>query len=203
MHLDVHMCDCLIRENFVFVFSIQDHCFSYLRTKEQLGYVATCYAATHSNVLSFELLVQSGSYDPDYILNVMKEFLKYFYDNDLVQLTSEKAFSDTKSSYIDVISQKQLTLSDKTQFLWNYIALKSYQFDIHSQVAKVVHSITGEDLRKFYNDKILQQSSRRKMVVSIFGYPSQPHYVNATTHVDYEHIDDFKSNATFFGAVHC
>lgn len=185
------------------MFSIQDHCFSYLRTKEQLGYVATCYAATHSDVLSFELLVQSGSYDPDYILNVMKEFLKYFYDNDLVQLTSEKAFSDTKSSYIDVISQKQLTLSDKTQFLWNYISLKSYQFDIHSQVAKVVNSITGEDLRKFYNDKILQQSSRRKMVVSIFGYPNHPHYVNATTHVDYEHIDDFKSNATFFGAVNC
>ena len=174
-----------------------------MRTVKQLGYVATCYAAKHSDVLSFELLVQSGTYQPDYILNVMEEFLNSFYNNELVRLTGDDVFSDTKSSYVDVISQKQLTLNDKTQFLWNYIALKSYQFDIHSQVAEVVRSLTGEDLHRFYNDNILSQTSHQKMIISIFGYPSTPQYVNGTTHVDYQHIDDFKSNANFFGTVSC
>ena len=174
-----------------------------MRTVKHLGYVATCYAATHSDVLSFELLVQSGTYQPGYILNVMEEFLNSFYNNELIQLTSDDAFGDIKSSYIDVISQKQLTLNDKTQFLWNYIALKLYQFDIHSQVAKVVTSLTGEDLLNFYYDNILLQTSRQKMIISIFGYPSTPQYVNGTTHVNYQNIDDFKSNASFFGTVSC
>ena len=169
---------------------------------KQLGYVATCYATIHSDVLSFELLVQSGTYDPDYILNVMEEFLSDFYNNDLVQLTSEDMFNDIKSSYIEVINQKQLTLNDKTNFLWNYIALKSYQFDIHSQAAEVVRSITGENLRNFYNDNLLQMS-HRKMVISIFGYPGVPHYISNATKVDYDEIDNFKSNASFFGTVGC
>ena len=169
---------------------------------KQLGYVATCYATIHSDVLSFELLVQSGTYDPDYILNVMEEFLSDFYHNDLVQLTSEDMFNDIKSSYIEVINQKQLTLNDKTNFLWNYIALKSYQFDIHSQAAEVVRSISGGDLRNFYNDNLLQMS-HRKMVISIFGYPGVPHYISNATEVDYDEIDNFKSNASFFGTVGC
>ena len=169
---------------------------------KQLGYVATCYKATHSDVISFELLVQSGTYKPDYILSVMKEFLKKFYNGDLVNLTGEDAFNDAKSSYIEVINQKQLTLSDKTNFLWNYIALKSYQFDIHSQVAEIVQSITGEDLRNFYNENLLQMS-HRKMVISIFGYPSTPQYINNATQVDYQTIDAFKTNASFFETVNC
>ena len=133
----------------------------------------------------------------------MDEFLTTFYDDKLTNLTSEKAFNDTKSSYIEVINQKQLTLSDKTSFLWNYIAMKSYQFDIHSQVTQVVRSITGEELRRFYNDNLLQ-TSYRKLVISIFGYPSTPHYiVNSNTTVDYSKIDDFKSSASFFEALNC
>lgn len=173
-----------------------------MRTVKQLGYVATCYASTHSGVISFELLVQSGTYNPDYILDVMMEFLNNFYHNGLVQLTSDDVFSGTKSSYIEVINQKQLTLDDKTDFLWNYIVLKSYQFNIHSQVAEIVRSITGEDLRNFYNDNILQMS-HRKMVISIFGYPNHPHYIGNATQVQYNNIDVFKNNASFFGMVNC
>ena len=132
----------------------------------------------------------------------MEEFLGDFYHNNLVQLTSEDVFNDTKTSYIEVINQKQLTLKDKTNFLWNYITLKSYQFDIHSQVTEVVRSIAGEDLRNFYNDKLLQMS-HRKMVISIFGYPRVPHYISNATKVDYDTIENFKNNATFFGTVNC
>ena len=173
-----------------------------MRTVKQLGYVATCYAAAHSDVLSFELLVQSGTYNPDHILNVMEEFLNDFYDNNLVQLT-EDTFNDIKSSYIKVINQKKLTLKDKTNFLWNYIAVKSYQFDIHSQATKVVRSITGGDLRSFYNDNLLQMS-HRKMVISIFGYPKVPHhYIDNATEVNYDKIENFKSSASFFETVGC
>ena len=192
--------DCNVR---VFLLFYKDQCFTYLRTEKQLGYVATCYASAHLDVLSFELLVQSGTYNPDHIVSVMEEFLTTFYNNELANLTSEKVFNDTKSSYIEVINQKELTLSDKTSFLWNYIALKSYQFDIHSQVTEVVHSITGEELRSFYNDN-LSHTSYRKLVISIFGYPRIPHYiVNATTTVDYSKIDDFKSNTSFFETLNC
>ena len=174
-----------------------------MRTEKQLGYVATCYATAHSDVLSFELLVQSGTYNPGHILNVMGEFLYDFYNNSLIQLTTEDTFNDIKSSYIEVINQKQLTLKDKTNFLWNYIALKSYQFDIHSQATEVVRSITGGDLRSFYNDNLLQMS-HRKMVISIFGYPEAPEYINnATEKVNYEEIESFKSNASFFETVGC
>lgn len=162
-----------------------------------------CYASAHSGVLSFELLVQSGTYSPNHILNVTKEFLGVFYSKDLTPLTNdENKFSDKKSSYVEVISKKQLTLSGKTTFLWGYIALKLYQFDFHSQVAEVVNTITGEDLRNFYNDIILQ-TSRRGMVISIFGYPSQPHYISNATEVDYNNIDDFKNNASYYKAVNC
>ena len=146
--------------------------------------------------------MQSGTYDPDFILSVMNEFLDNFYHNDINQLTSEEKFSDTKSSYIEVINQKDLTLKDKTTFLWNFIALKSYQFDIHSQVIEIVHSITGDELRNFYNDNILQ-SSQRRLVISIFGYNRSPHYINNATQINYDQIGNFKSNASYFRKVNC
>jgi len=174
-----------------------------LRTVKQLGYVATCYSSTHSNVISFELLVQSGTYNPDVILSTMNEFLDNFYHNELMQLITNDKFNDAKLSYIDLITRKDLTLNDKTNSLWNYIALNLFQFDIHSQVVPVVKSITGEDLKNFYNNVILQTTTHRKMVISIFGYPSDPQYISNATAVDYGDIDNFKSGASFYKADNC
>jgi len=165
--------------------------------------VATCYSSTRSNVITFELLVQSGTYGPDYILSVMDEFLMKFPDNELAEITQENKFKKIRDSYIDVLNQKKVTLSDKTTSLWNQISVKLYQFDMNSQLADVVNSITGDQLRNYYTINIMQQSTQHKMVIAIFGHPMTPHPINGTTIVNYDNIEEFKSNATYFPAPNC
>jgi len=154
-------------------------------------------------VITFELLVQSGTYGPDHILTVMDEFLVNFRDNELAEITQGDNYKKIQESYIDVLNQKKVTLSDKTTSLWNQIAVKLYQFDMNSQIADVVRSITGDELRNFYTVKIMQPSTQHKMIIAIFGNPMTPHYVNGTTAVDYDNIEEFKNNGSYFAAANC
>ena len=154
-------------------------------------------------MITFELLVQSGTYGPDYILSVMDEFLVSFRDNELKSITEGDDYRKIQESYIDVLNQKKVTLADKTTSLWNQIAVKLYQFDVSSQIADIVMSITGDELRNFYTDNIMQPSTQHKMIIAIFGNPMTPHQINGTTAVDYDNIQVFKDNASYFAAPNC
>lgn len=154
-------------------------------------------------MITFELLVQSGTYGPDHILSVMDEFLVNFNDSELKENTQGDKYRKIQESYIDVLNQKKVTLTDKTTSLWNQIAVKLYQFDVSSQIADIVKSITGDELRNFYTVTIMQPSTQHKMIIAIFGNPMTPHQIDGTTTVDYNNIQEFKDNASYFAAPNC
>ena len=133
----------------------------------------------------------------------MDEFLVSFRDNELKSITEGDNYKKIQESYIDVLNQKKVTLADKTASLWNQIAVKLYQFDVSSQIANIVMSITGDELRNFYTVNIMQPSTQYKMIIAIFGNPMTPNQINGTTAVDYDNIQVFKDNASYFAAPNC
>lgn len=141
-----------------------------LRTKQQLGYVAGCTLRTNNNVLSFQVLVQSGTYNPSLLLERIDQFLTDSLQNLTEFLTSSASnFKGLIQIYREVLRRKDLSLSDVTARLWNQIDTGLNQFDYKQQLETVLQYIQPKELIQFYKDYILDSGSAKKLVVVAYG----------------------------------
>ena len=140
-----------------------------LRTKQQLGYVAYCTLRNNNNVLSFQVLVQSGTYTPSLLLERIDQFLKDSLQNVTEFLSSTSNFEGLVQIYREVLRRKDLSLSDVTARLWKQIDTGLNQFNYKQQLETVLQYIKPNELIQFYKDYILDSDSARKLVVAAYG----------------------------------
>ena len=140
-----------------------------LRTQQQLGYAVFCLTLTHENVNSFQFIVQSGTYNASTILTRINQFLKDSLSAVEDVSNDDGKFRTLKDSYRNVLTRKDVSLSDSANDLWSEIHTGRQQFDLNTQLAATLDSITGEQLVGFYHQYLLDHATAKKLVIAVYG----------------------------------
>ncbi|KAI1307266.1 Insulin-degrading enzyme [Halotydeus destructor] len=144
---------------------LSEPCFSILRTREQLGYVAFSALRRAFGVQGFRIVIQS-EYGPDYLDGRIEAFLVEM--EKLIEEMSLEEFESNKKGLITkkLEKPKQLLSYAKKQF--EEISTKQYQFNRDEIEAKAMQQLTKDDVLGFFKDHIAASApKRRKLSVQI------------------------------------
>ncbi|ORX57728.1 hypothetical protein BCR36DRAFT_277844 [Piromyces finnis] len=106
---------------------LDEPCFNYLRTQEQLGYIVTSGRWNMSVTSGIYILVQSERNCFE-IESYIEKFLYEF--RDLIVNMDEKEFYNNIKLTIEMFQEKHKTLEDEHSWIWNLISSGFYEFNI-------------------------------------------------------------------------
>lgn len=134
--------------------------YSQLRTEQQLGYIVSADPLPMRKHPGLGLVVQSPSHDNATIEQRMDTFLTQF-------TTHLKALDNTQlqryvDSVINRVNEKEVSLRQRSQRLWQEIDLDYWQFDYRQRLVAELNSLDLTKLVNFYQQ--LQHHSQRFVV---------------------------------------
>lgn len=169
---------------------MQDECFTELRTNEGLGYVVSCFSTSNEGIGSFQALVQSEEFLPEEVLDSMDSFLNTFYEETVTSDDFSTNFSKTVEVLRQTLLRRDLRLEDKTDKLWAQILSGQQQFNFRDQLVAKLPQLTPEGFQQFYNETIVEQDSRHRLVVVVYGLDKDfDLLMDVDNLVDYDHLD--------------
>lgn len=155
---------------------------------EQLGYVAYCFSYIRQSEGLFHVLVQSPSRPPSYLLERIDLFLNSFSSN--LSSTTEEELAEHVDVLRSTLQRKDLTLSDQTDRFWKSIGTGMLQFAYAADQVDLLESVSVASLVDFYQSKILNATSYRKLVIAVYGSGKSNELTsNITYTLDYIHLD--------------
>ena len=129
----------------------------------------------HESIGSFQVIVQSFSYDPPYVLDKILFFLRDFESSVLIPLLNG-SFAKSFSSFADVYRQglleKEVKLSDLSSVLWQRVRSGLNQFDLNRQAVEVLDlHVDAATLLGFYRKTVTDDTSTtgRELVIVVHG----------------------------------
>jgi len=149
-------------------FLANPHCFTYLRTKKQLGYIVWSSAELILGVTRFSVIVQSSEFTPNQIDVEVENFLKLFEEENLANM-SEEEFAEKRQQFILDITKKHKKLSELTSRYWYEIIRNRYEFERKQDLADEVAKLTKEDLLNF-SKTFLNKNSKTRTKLSNWVY---------------------------------
>eukprot|EP00484_Ammonia_sp_Unknown_P002445 CAMPEP_0197074844 /NCGR_PEP_ID=MMETSP1384-20130603/211309_1 /TAXON_ID=29189 /ORGANISM="Ammonia sp." /LENGTH=1070 /DNA_ID=CAMNT_0042513685 /DNA_START=164 /DNA_END=3375 /DNA_ORIENTATION=+ len=159
-------------------------CFDQLRTKEQLGYIVWSFNDMVKGFMTFRILIQSNCANPKKLNCRIEEFLKTF--RDVVEKMDDDTFALNKKSVINNLLEKPKTIHEQNSRYWREITSSRYQFQRRENLAKEIEKVSKEDVLKFYDEFIVQNSeARTKFTVHCYGN-QHPMEVNQEADADKE-----------------
>ncbi|CAN1266237.1 At1g06900 [Linum perenne] len=147
---------------------VQEPFFNQLRTKEQLGYVVQCSPRVTYRINGFCYVVQSAKYNPFYLQGRVESFINGL--EELLQGLDESSFENYKNGLLSKLLEKDPSLQDETNRLWNQIVDKRYVFDFSLKEAEELKKITKSDVIDWCRTYLLQSSPKcRRLAVRVWG----------------------------------
>ena len=161
-------------ELFRYLSCLQDECFTFLRTINKLGYVATCLSGNNENIGSFQVLVQSEAFDGEYVYEKISEFLEDHVINTVLNSTATNLtqnIGDQKTVLKSVLERKEPMLDQRTTKLWNKVKAGQLTFDLLQWQVQLLDSnlVNVTSVMDFYNEYILDPATYRKMIIVVNG----------------------------------
>ncbi|KAJ1662837.1 metalloprotease [Coemansia sp. RSA 1646] len=143
--------------------------FDQMRTKEQLGYAATCMwvgpgKAHGTNALRF---VVQGASNPWFIRLRIEAFLHAFRYGYLDTL-SDCEFAQTVQSVDDAC--RGVRVEQMAARFWAHIEAGHYDFDQTAAVCTQLHSLRLVDLIEFWDTFVQAQNAQRRIVVHVWAH---------------------------------
>ncbi|TMW67012.1 hypothetical protein Poli38472_012128 [Pythium oligandrum] len=153
----------------VFSQLVYDPLFNQLRTKEQLGYTVFSTPARMGGTQWFRVIIQSNVASPEYVLQRLDAFWR-----DMERFIKEEMTTEQLNKYIQAIvkeyTEKPKSQEEEVQGYTAEIALREYRFDRKEQLAKLVQTVTRQDVLGFLKDYILPEGQHvKKLSVCIYG----------------------------------
>jgi len=151
-------------------FNLADAMFKQLRTKEMLGYIVQGTPSSESGVYWYSIAVQSNWKDPIYIRDRVMAFLRGY--GDKLSCDSHhhlRQFNDTRDSLHDSLTTPYDGLSSLSDFFWEEITNREYWWKRDLEKADLLHTITCNDLQRFWNEHFMNPNSTREMSVMVFS----------------------------------
>jgi secreted Zn-dependent insulinase-like peptidase len=130
--------------------------FDDLRTKRALGYIVRLGIREHRDVNGVFCLVQSSERSPEYLHDVINEFLaKPEFEN-----INDETYNEHVRSVIDELSKKDLKLDEEASRNFNEIKSKNYKFDKKRIYIETLKQIKFEEVKELY-ERIFSSELKR------------------------------------------
>jgi len=100
--------------------------FNELRTKQQLGYVVFVLGSSDGHSESIEFLVQSDTYDPEYVTARINEFRSSI--PEVVDKITNEEFKGLVDSYIVSLSKKDNSVLENSDLYWGEMLVGTLEF---------------------------------------------------------------------------
>jgi len=148
---------------------LNEAAFDQLRTKEQLGYIASAYADSAGFSLAFSFVVQSNSRSAQYLDERIENFLQLYRIETLEQM-SQEVFAENIAAVVEVQNMQPKNLREESNRMQDEIRSANCVFDRAERLSTAVKALTFEDVKAFYDMFLLPTSShRRKFSSQFFG----------------------------------
>ncbi len=132
--------------------------YNQIRTIDEVGYLVFSGSLDIERTPGLFLASQSSTHPPAEMLALYDEFLNGALD--YLANMSLAEFENVKKGLISRILRKPLKLSDRTSRLWREIDLKEFEFDTREKLASRITELTLEEIRVFYETRVMNNSSR-------------------------------------------
>jgi len=143
-----------------------EQCFNQLRTIEQLGYVVGSGGQFHGGMSYYAIMVQSSERSAHYLYHRIENYLQLLRKH-LAEISDDE-FGKHKSALILVKEEKDKTLVQETNRLWNEIASHRYAWNRALDEVEELQRITKEQILAFF-DRSLSLPFRSVLVVEMYG----------------------------------
>ncbi|KAF2078571.1 hypothetical protein CYY_000071 [Polysphondylium violaceum] len=140
--------------------------FDNLRTKQQLGYVATSLSSFVGNI-TFRFIVQSNVCPPHQLVAKVKEFFPTLIDT-IETYRADQGFEKLVESTKDTLSRRKQNQIDAHSLFWDSFTMYN-EFNFTPKVVKQLETITIDDLLTFVKRHFLTKSELR--IFSTLIYP--------------------------------
>ena len=136
--------------------------FHELRTRKQLGYIATLFALPLKDQEGTALVVQSPSADSDRLWREMSAFL------DEGEQHLKDGLASQKEALIRELREPAKTLYQQSARYWESLVMDDLSFDRHERLAQAVEQVTEASVLAYYQ-KVFGDTSRRLWLVTDRG----------------------------------
>ncbi|XP_063684663.1 uncharacterized protein LOC134818889 isoform X2 [Bolinopsis microptera] len=152
---------------------MREPCFNYLRTQQQLGYVASCFEEEFKNIMVFNILVQGSREDAGaYVIAEQHDiFVDLQYNKFLEQSKSDaglQLWADIKVALRKQIEEKPISLSEKNTQFNREIFSPTRDFVRREKKVAALEEITMDDFIEFYKRYLIGEN-RRKISSQVYG----------------------------------
>lgn len=152
--------------------SLQNACFTVLRTQEQLGYVVSCGAFPFDEVLSIIFIIQSPLRAPPFLLDRIHNFTRTFY---ATAVLNPAFFSQGLEALKAILRADSKNIQEEVERRWGPIHNQRYNFDFRENLLNAAERVTHARFVNFYNTYLIGkqedggQTSVRELVVGAFS----------------------------------
>jgi len=147
--------------------------FDFLRTKNQIGYIAWAFWRSTFRVGTFKHILQSSTFTCAAIEEILLDFLVNKVSKFLEDM-SEDAFADFRKSLLQAKLQKFASLREENYSHWNEIQDNQFCFNRKQQEAALVPKLEKSDVIEFYKKYIVPTGeSCRKLSIHVKSAPNE------------------------------
>ncbi len=139
--------------------AIKSGFFQQLRTEQQLGYIVSAFAWPRMDVPGLVLLIQSPSASAPDVAKAISTFM-----NAVVGEIDDEQFKRHRESLVREIRQPDKNLWERSEFYWQSIAKKQYEFDGREALASAVEGLSREDWVGYFNRVFIEQPRSLQVV---------------------------------------
>jgi len=167
MELNIKIALSLYSHIFFHFLGFQEECFTQLRTIRGLGYTVECFTRIFPDSGSFQVLVNSGTFQPQYIFNSIEDFLIKFYLNIAWKFEETKYYSILQSIVEFSHSKKKVVLSDLFRIGKTNLDLDQIEIKLNYDC---IRQMTLPTFRSMFYEHFIHEDSRRILTIVIHGY---------------------------------
>ena len=147
---------------------LNEPCFDYLRTKEQLGYIVFSGKVVDDGILGLRIIVQSAKCAPKELDEHIEAFLTSFRKK--LANISEEEFCKQRDSLIISCLKKPKSMIDETFLYVSERKSKTYTFDRKWKLASELDQLSLNDVVSFFDHFVAKGAAkRRKLSIRIVG----------------------------------
>ena len=137
----------------------EDKAYDQLRTRENLGYDVFTLVERIHGVLSAMVIVQSDSYDGEYLESRIQNFVKTHLKT-LTSITKDE-FTEYIENQLMKLKSPYSSLTDESSFYWDEITDRSLMFDRITRETKALEDVTLKDIVERWEVSMLGTNTRR------------------------------------------
>ncbi|RWS06152.1 insulin-degrading enzyme-like protein, partial [Dinothrombium tinctorium] len=188
---------------------ISAHCFTILRTREQLGYIVSCASRCQNSVQGLRFLIQSNR-SSAYLEDRIESFINWCVEH--LSNMSDDEFENYRQGLLIKLRDKPKRLLERASEYYTELGNKQYCFDRRAMMISELEKMTKSDVLDLFYEYIKADAKKRKKLSirihsvhranEIPGTDGICEKMTAETEaIKIENIDDFKSGLALFPTV--